>query len=281
VLGGRVQHGATGQRSTDVSSDAPGEESRLASATAAVAWRGAHLREARWQLEAARLVADPLWRGRGVPRGDGSPVLLIPGFLAGDSSLSMMARWLRRIGYRPRRAGITFNVRCADVAVDRLEQALHHAHLSSGQQVAIVGHSRGGHFAKALASRCPDTVSQVVSLGSGLDDPFDISRATRAAVESVRRQIERRDPERAARGCFTTSCSCRYAQDYERPFPEQVPLTSIYSLGDGVVRWRSCVVPYARCVEVRGSHVGLAFNRHAYREIARTLATSPPPTSPG
>jgi hypothetical protein len=47
-----------------------------------------------------------------------------------------------------------------------------------------------------------------------------------------------------------------------------VPLTSIYSKGDGVVRWRACVVPYARCVEVTGSHIGLAFNRHAYREIA-------------
>ena len=59
---------------------------------------------------------------------------------------------------------------------------------------------------------------------------------------------------------------------YRRPFPEQVPLTSIYSKGDGVVRWRACVVPYARCVEVTGSHIGLAFNRHAYREIATTLA---------
>ncbi len=48
--------------------------------------------------------------------------------------------------------------------------------------------------------------------------------------------------------------------------------TSIYSKRDGVVRWQACVVPYARCVEVRGSHIGLAFNRYAYREIAWTLA---------
>lgn len=249
------------------------EESRLAAAPDAVAWRGAHLRELRWQLELARLLADPVWRGRDVPRGDGRAVLLIPGFLAGDSSLSVLARWLRRVGYRPRRAGITFNVGCADVAVDRLEQALHHAHLSTGRPVAIIGHSRGGHFAKALASRCPEAVSQVISLGAGLDDPFDVSRATKAAVDGVRRQIARRDPERAARGCFTAACSCRYARDYERPFPEQVPLMSIYSKGDGVVRWQSCVVPYARAVEVRGSHVGLAFNRHAYREIGQVLAT--------
>lgn len=237
-------------------------------------WWGTHLREARWQAELARLLADPVWRGVDLPRGDGAPVLLVPGFLAGDQYLAVMATWLRRLGYAPRRAGITFNVGCADIAVDRLERVLHHAHLSSGRKVAIVGHSRGGHFAKALAARHPDEVSQVVSLGAGLDEPFDISEPTRLAVEGVRRLAARRDPERAAQGCFTHTCLCRYSRDYRAPFPESVPLTSIYSKGDGVVRWRACVVPYARCVEVTGSHVGLAFNRFAYREIASTLAAA-------
>ena len=82
-------------------------------------WRGGHVREIRWQAELARLLADPVWRGRDLPRGDGAPVLLIPGFLAGDQSMSAMARWLRRLGHAPRRAGISFNVRCSDVAIDR------------------------------------------------------------------------------------------------------------------------------------------------------------------
>ena len=235
-------------------------------------WWGAHLRELRWQAELARLLADPVWRGADVPRGDGGPVLLIPGFLAGDASLSVLGTWLRRLGHAPRRSGIAVNVRCSDEAVDRLEQVLHHAHLSSGRKVSIVGHSRGGHFAKALASRRPDEVAQVVSMGAGLDVPFDISEPTRLAVEGVRRVVTRRDPARAEQGCFTHTCLCRYSRDYSAPFPAGVPLTSIYSKGDGVVQWRSCVVPYARCVEVTGSHVGLAFNRHAYREIGRTLA---------
>ena len=249
-----------------------------ATAVAAVVepvWWGAHVREFRWQAELARLLADPVWRGVGLPRGDGSPVLLIPGFLAGDQSLSVMAAWLRKLGYNPRRAGISFNVQCSDTAVDRLERVLHHVHLSTGRKVAIIGHSRGGHFAKALASRCPSQVSQVISMGSGLDEPFDISEPTRLAVEGVRRLVARRDPARGEQGCFTHTCLCKYSEDYRRPFPEDVPLTSLYSKGDGVVRWRACVVPYARCVEVRGSHIGLAFNRHAYREIARTLAASP------
>lgn len=237
-------------------------------------WWGTHLREIRWQAELARLLVDPVWRGVDLPRGDGEPVLLVPGFLAGDQSLSVMASWLRKLGYRPRRAGMSFNVACADIAVDRLEKVLAHAHLRSGRKVAIVGHSRGGHFARALAVRHPEQVSQVITMGSGLDVPFDISEPTRFAVEGARRMVARRDPERAALGCFTDACLCRYAHDYRSPFPEAVPLTSIYSKGDGVVRWRACVVPYARNVEVTGSHIGLAFNRHSYREIARTLAPS-------
>ena len=235
-------------------------------------WWGAHLREVRWQAELARLLADPVWRGTGLPRGDGAPVLLIPGFLAGDQSLSVMAAWLRKLGHRPKRAGISFNVACSDVAVDRLSKVLLHASLSTGRKVSIIGHSRGGHFARALAVRHPQQVAQVISMGSGLDQPFDISEPTRLAVDGVRRLIARRDPERAALGCFTHECLCRYAADYRAPFPDSVPLTSLYSKGDGVVRWRACIVPYARCVEVQGSHIGLAFNRHAYREIAATLA---------
>ena len=237
-------------------------------------WWGGHVREMRWQAELARLLADPVWRGVGLPRGDGRAVLLIPGFLAGDQSLSVMSSWLRKLGYRPRRAGISFNVACSDIAVDRLERVLADAHRRSGRRVAIVGHSRGGHFARALAVRHPEQVSQVISMGSGLDLPFDISEPTRLAVEGVRRMLARRDPERAALGCFTHACLCRYAQDYRAPFPATVPLTSVYSKGDGVVRWRACVVPYARNVEVTGSHIGLAFNRHAYREIATTLSVS-------
>jgi hypothetical protein len=51
-----------------------------------------------------------------------------------------------------------------------------------------------------------------------------------------------------------------------------VRLTSIYTRDDGVVRWQNQIVPEAECVEVSGTHVGLIFNREAYRAIARALA---------
>ena len=63
-------------------------------------WWGDHLRETRWALESSRLLADPVFHGRGVPRGDGRPVILMPGFGGGDQTMLVLAAWLRRIGYR-------------------------------------------------------------------------------------------------------------------------------------------------------------------------------------
>jgi hypothetical protein len=115
-------------------------------------------------------------------------------------------------------------------------------------------------------------VSSAISLGAGLDRPFAISIPTQAAVRLLRAAYARTSDRVARNGCLTERCRCRFTRDYAAPFPDEVPLTSVYSKDDGVVRWDACVVPYARCVEVRGSHVGLAFNRQVYRVIAETLA---------
>jgi pimeloyl-ACP methyl ester carboxylesterase len=235
-------------------------------------WWGRHLHELRWQAELARLLVDPVYRGVGVPHGDGSPVLLVPGFLAGDETLRVLGGWLERIGYGARRSGIHLNVDCSDRALDRLERRLEDIEAETGRSVALIGHSRGAHFAKALAHRRPELTSRVISLGAGLDTPFDISVPTKVALAAVR-AVHRRTTDRVARnGCLTDTCNCRFARDYAGPFPASVPLTSIYSRGDGVVWWEACLVPYAHCVEVTGSHVGLACNRKAYAAIAAALA---------
>jgi pimeloyl-ACP methyl ester carboxylesterase len=235
-------------------------------------WWGNHLGELRWQLELYRLLVDPVFYGIGIPRGGGAPVIAIPGFLAGDSSLALMRSWLWRIGYRAHSAHILANLDCSDRAVNALERRLEEIAGETGRRVALLGHSRGSHFAKALAVRRPELVCSVISLGSGLDTPFDISVPTQAAVSLARRWFALTSDRFARNGCFTATCRCRFARDYGSDWPRQIPLTSIYSKGDGVVRWRACVVPYARCVEVTGSHVGLAFNRKVYRELAHTLA---------
>src|SRR4051794_11607128 len=83
-------------------------------------WWGRPVAELRWQAELARLLVDPVYLGAGVPRGTGEPVVLVPGFLAGDGSLSVMREWLGRIGYDAYGSGILANVDCSDRALDRL-----------------------------------------------------------------------------------------------------------------------------------------------------------------
>src|SRR5215208_967345 len=95
-------------------------------------------REARIGLEAAALLRDPIFRGDGMADGRGRPVLLIPGFLAGDGSLSMMAGWLKRAGYRPSRAGIVSNVNCSAALMPRLEQRLERLVALQGRSAAVV-----------------------------------------------------------------------------------------------------------------------------------------------
>jgi triacylglycerol lipase len=235
-------------------------------------WRGRPLAETRWMLEASRLLVDPVFSGRGVPHGDGRPVLLMPGFLGGDQTLLALAWWLRRTGYRPKLCGFLANVNCSDTNTDKVERRLERAAAESGRRVALVGHSRGGHYVKALATRRPELVSHGISLGTGLSDMLDINSVTRKAVESVRATLQKTGKARGVK-CFTAGCPCCFGRDFRAPFPnDAVHFTSIYSKGDGVVRWQSQVVPGIDCVEVTGSHVGLVFNRKSYRAIAVALA---------
>jgi triacylglycerol lipase len=235
-------------------------------------WWGRPLAETRWQLELARLLVDPVLRGQGVARGDGRPVVLLPGFLAGDQTLLVLAAWIRRIGYRPFTCGFVANVQCSDRALERVERRVEQLHQRHGRRVALIGHSRGGHYARALGSRRPDLVSHAVSMGAGLREMLAVSYPTEAVVAAARRAQQRTGRARSPL-CLTEGCDCTFAQDFVRPFPaDQVRLTSIYSRGDGVVRWRATLASDADCVEVTGSHVGLIFNRKTYRAISAALA---------
>jgi pimeloyl-ACP methyl ester carboxylesterase len=236
-------------------------------------WMGRPLAETRWLLELARLSVDPVFLGGpGLPRGDGRPVVLMPGFLAGDQTLAVLAGWLWRLGYRPGVCRMIANVDCSDRALERVERTVRAMSSRFDRRVALIGHSRGGHFARALATRRPDQVSHAISLGADLQQMLGISTPTRYAVTAARLGMlalrRARDEQ-----CLSANCACGFTRDFGAPFPvERVRMTSIYSKGDGVVQWQGCIVPYADCVEVTGSHVGLIFNRKAYRAIAAALA---------
>ncbi len=235
-------------------------------------WWGEPLRENRWQLELAQLLVDPVFHGSGVPRGDGRAVILMPGLGGGDPTLFVLAGWLQRLRYRPRVCGFVANVSCSQTAMERVERQLELLHERDGRRVALIGHSRGGLYSRALACRRSELVSHAIALGAGLRQMLAISYPTRVFVDRVRRALLSSGRAQSPR-CMTAECDCAFGRDMARPFPqERVRLTSIYSKGDGVVRWQAAVVPYGDCVEVTGSHAGLIFNRKAYRAVATALA---------
>ena len=227
--------------------------------------------EARVALEHAALRRHPVFRGDGVSPGDGAPVLLVPGFLAGDVSLGVMAGWLKRMGYRPCRAGIRVNADCTSRALDRLDAQLERFADRHERKVTIVGQSRGGSLARILAVRRPDLVDGIVCLGSPVVDPLAVHPFVRAQVEAVAVL-----GSLGVRGLFSHACRhgacCRQARiDATAAWPADVGFTSVYSRSDGIVDWRACLDRHARHVEVRSSHVGMAVNPAVFQIVAATL----------
>jgi pimeloyl-ACP methyl ester carboxylesterase len=229
-------------------------------------------REGRVALEHAALRRDPVLQGKGVPRGDGAPVLLVPGFLAGDPSLATMAGWLKRIGYRPCRARMRANVDCATRALDRLERSVEDLAARQGRRVTVVGQSRGGTLARGLAMRRPDLVERIVCLGSPLVDQFAVHPLVRAHVTAVGVFGTFGVPGLFGRGCTSGDCCAETRALAAAPFPADVGFVSVYSRTDGIVDWRSCLDPDAEHVEVEASHIGMAANAAVYRAIAHALA---------
>jgi len=230
-------------------------------------------REARLGLEAASLLRDPVWRGRGVEHGGGMPVLLIPGFLAGDGSLGLMTGWLRRIGHHTCKAGMRANVGCSGSWGDRLEARLERLVERQGHRAAIVGQSRGGSFAKVLARRRPDLVAGIVTLGSPQLEPLAVHPVVRLQVLAVGALGSLGAPGLFSRRCLSGDCCTDFWDHAAQPLGREVGFVSIYSRSDGIVDWRACLDTGAEHVEIESSHVGMAVNPECYRAIAAALAS--------
>jgi len=228
-------------------------------------------RESRFPRELAALQRDPVFRGRDVPHGHG-PALLIPGFMAGDASLQTMTGWMRRLGYRTSRAGIRLNTDCSSAALQRLETRLETLVERYEQPAVIVGQSRGGTFARALAARHPDLVSGIVTLGSPLIDQLAVHPLVMLNVRVMSKLGAAGLPGLFTPDCFDGECCAELRDSLEEPFPSEVGFVSIYSRSDGIVDWHSCLDPAAEHVEVASSHCGMSVNADVYRVTARALA---------
>src|ERR687884_1547523 len=192
-------------------------------------------RESRVGLEAAALMRDPIYRGAGIEDAGGQPVMLIPGFMAGDDSLGIMTRWLRRTGHYTRKAGMRSNVACSATAVERLEERLELMAETRGQKIALVGQSRGGNFAKVLAVRRPDLVSGIVTLGSPQLDPLAVHPLVHAQVYLIGTLGTIGGRVLFKHSCRYGDCCTDFWDDLEQPVPDEVGYLSVYSRTDGIV----------------------------------------------
>jgi triacylglycerol lipase len=236
-------------------------------------------REALVALEAAALLREPIFHGDGVSDGAGQPVLLVPGFLAGDDTLTLMTDWLRRTGHAASRSGIRFNVDCSGASIKRLERQLEQLVQREGRRAAIIGHSRGGHFAKVLAMKRPELVSGVVALGSPLLNPFAIHPLVRLQIELVGALGSLGVPGLFGRSCLDGDCCLEFWQRSIGKPPSDVGYVSVYSRSDGVVDWRACLDPHASHAEVDASHIGMSLSAQVYRTVADALTDFRRPTS--
>ena len=222
--------------------------------------------ELRYWPELAGLLADGRFRApaRAAHR---APVLLIPGFMAGDASLTLLARWLRRRGHTVRLSGIRINAGCAGRDLTRLEQVL----AGFDEPAIVIGQSRGGTLARALAARRPESVAAVVMLGSPVLDPLAVSPGVMRTVRSMARLGDLGVPGVFSSECRDGDCCSEYYALLRAPLTEGLAALMIYSRSDAIVDWRACLDPSATCIEISGSHCGMAVNPRVYAELERIL----------
>jgi pimeloyl-ACP methyl ester carboxylesterase len=222
--------------------------------------------ELRYWPELAGLLANGRFRApeRAKHR---APVLLIPGFMAGDASLTLLASWLRRRGHTVRLSGIRINAGCAGRDLTRLEQVL----ADFDEPAVVIGQSRGGTLARALAARRPESVAAVVMLGSPVLDPLAVSPSVMRTVRSMARLGDLGVPGVFSSECRDGDCCSDYYALLRAPLTDGMAALMIYSRSDAIVDWRACLDPSATCIEISGSHCGMAVNPRVYAELERIL----------
>lgn len=199
------------------------------------------------------------------------PVVLVPGFLAGDGTLRFMARSLRREGFRTYRSHIRANVRCTVDVAAQLEGRLESIALRRGGRVQIVGHSLGGMLARGLAVRRPDLVSAVVTLGSPMLAPGAHHASLARSLDVLVRLSRAGVPGLMTADCIAGECARQSFEESRQPIPPTVAFTTVYSRRDGIVDWRACIDPLATPVEVNTSHVGMAIDPRVIDRVVATL----------
>lgn len=195
-------------------------------------------------------------------RGDGHPVLVLPGLLAGDRSTAAMRAVLNKLGYDARAWELGRNRGPRTVGTDGelLMARVEVLYQETGKKVSLVGWSLGGVFARLVARRMPARVRQVITLGSPFMDNGDATNAGKV-FEFVSGTAK---DDRANRAMFA-----------ELARPSRIPSSAIFSRSDGICAWQVCREDSAarrESIEVYGSHCGLGVNPSVIYAVADRLA---------
>ena len=209
-------------------------------------------------------LASQLWSQstlKAGPKGDGRPILILPGLVNTDRSNLLMRRYLRRLGYRVEGWGLGRNLGARVVGNDgeKLVERIRALHDETGEQVTLIGISLGGIMARFAAHRAPELVREVITISA----PFAGSpRAT-----NVWRAFE------LATGDRIDSDRVR-AQAAEIATPLPVKATAIWSRSDGLVNGLICRADDPGChnIEIRSSHLGVQVRPETLRILADVLA---------
>jgi len=210
-----------------------------------------------FELNATLLMAPALLTA---PRGDGHPVLVLPGLLASDVSTLILRRYLDLLGFSTHPWGFGRNTGGVYSMRDKLAKLLTSVHTATGRKVSLVGWSLGGVYARDLALRMPEMVRYVVTLGSPFAGDITATNAKRVYEMVSGETIEDSD--------------MKDIQALSGDLP--VPTTSLYTRSDGIVNWRTCLVresDTAENIEITlASHIGIGVNAAALWAVADRLA---------
>jgi pimeloyl-ACP methyl ester carboxylesterase len=199
-------------------------------------------------------------------------VLLVPGFLAGDGTLSTLSRSLRQEGFRTYRSHIRANVGCTVTGSRLLEQRLEAIVQRRGERAWVVGHSLGGMLARGLAVRRPDLIAGIVTMGSPMLAPGAHHLSLSASLDALVRLSRAGLPGLMAYDCVAGDCARSSFDESRLPLPDGVRFAAIYSRRDGIVDWRACVDPLATAIEVTASHLGMAFDPRVRDQVVAVLS---------
>ena len=214
--------------------------------------------EGRAAIEASQLMLQfPLLRLQ-AKKGRGEPVIVLPGFMADDSSTAVLRYFLNSIGYKSVGWGLGVNRKPMLSLLPQLQSLLDEMVAKHGQKVRLVGWSRGGILSRELARDTPEKVARVITIGS------PVKGGTGAS--SIGPMVQR------TTGLSSAAMSALLRDRQQADI--KVPVRAIYSKLDGVVNWQACIdhrSPDVEHHEILGSHVGMGTNVDVFRLLPRLL----------